>query len=769
MIKSKKINILVAVTICFALAVSLALVALSGNRELVHSLKKQPEYVTRVFGEDVITIEILADETDWQTMLDNATAEEFIMADVVVNGTKFTNVGIRPKGNSSLAQVASSNSDRYSFRITFDKYIEGQTCFGLQSLVVNNMLGDYTYMKEYVSYDMMAQAGVDAPCFGFSNISVNGQNWGLYLAVELYNDSYEQRVFGDTSGMLYNVKSMDMGGGGNFSVNPDIQGGAFPQVGGRPSWQEGAAAPSADGEVTPPAEDSAAPPVEGSAAPPVEGGAGTIAPPEGIGDKTAPPNGQTPQRPDGGTPNQTPPGDGQMPPSTEGENEQSPESDQNTGFGGGMNFGGMGGMNFGGMGGRGNSSGGTLAYNGDDVSAYSAIFNNVVGKGTDSDYERVVTALKALSEGKDLETYLDVDAILRYLAAHTVSVNLDSYSSSMAQNYYLYERDGQLTMLPWDYNLAWGGFQSGDAGTVINFPIDTPVSEVELSARPMIAKLFENEEYLARYHSYLQALMDEYFADGKFEAKIDELDAIISTYVQNDPTAFCTYEQYQAAVETFKTLGNLRAESIQGQLDGTVPSTTEGQTQNPEALIDAAGISLSTLGSMGGGMRQGGFDRDGTDTEGAQGGRMPGMFGGAELPDFETLAKAMEIVQAAGGTITDEAKEQLLALGITEEQLTLFTQMGERMGNMQFGAFGAFGRGGTDGTPPETQPAQGGAQQGITQGQGGGRNTQNGNQPAVPNTSRTGGYGMQQWILIGVLAVVLVGAIVFVANYRRRY
>lgn len=733
MIKSKKINILVAVAVCLALAASMTLVALSGNRELVDSLKKQPEYVTRVFGEEVISIDIIADETDWQTMLDNATAEEFIMADVVVNGTTFHNVGIRPKGNSSLSQVASSDSDRYSFRITFDKYIDGQTCFGLQSLVVNNMLGDYTYMKEYVSYELMAEAGVDAPCFGFSNISVNGQNWGLYLAVELYNDSYEQRVFGDTSGMLYNVKSMDMGGGagmnnlgaqntrpdnntdaqsgGNAATQPEAQGGAFPQMGQRPSRQGDAAMP----------------------------------PDEGSGETTAPPNSQNPQSPDGDTPEQAPPDDGQMPPSTEGENEQAAESDQNTG-----GRGGMGGMDFGGMGGRGNSSGGTLEYNDDDVSSYSAIFNNVVGKGTDSDYERVVTALKALNEGEDLETYFDVDAILRYLCAHTVSVNLDSYSSSMAQNYYIYEKDGQLTMLPWDYNLAWGGFQSGDAGTVINFPIDTPVSGVELSARPMIAKLFENEEYLARYHSYLQVLMDEYFADGKFEAKIDELNAIISTYVKNDPTAFCTYEQYQAAVETFKTLGVLRAESIQGQLNGTVPSTTEGQTQNPDALIDAAGISLSTLGSMGAGMRQGGFDRDGTDTEGTQGDRMPGMFGGADLPDFETLAKAMEIVQAAGGSITDEAKEQLLALGITEEQLTLFTRMGGRMGNMQFGAFG-------------------GTQQGITQGQGGGRNTQNGNQPSVPNSSRTGGYGMQQWILIGVLAAVLVGAIVFVANMKRRY
>jgi spore coat protein CotH len=80
-------------------------------------------------------------------MLDNATKEEYIKVDVVINGTTFSNVGIRPKGNSSLRQVASSESDRYSFRIKFDEYVKGQTCFGLDNLVVNNMFGDNTYMK----------------------------------------------------------------------------------------------------------------------------------------------------------------------------------------------------------------------------------------------------------------------------------------------------------------------------------------------------------------------------------------------------------------------------------------------------------------------------------------------------------------------------------------------------------------------------------------------------------------------------------------------
>lgn len=115
-------------------------------------------------------------------------------------------------------------------------------------------------------------------------------------------------------------------------------------------------------------------------------------------------------------------------------------------------------------------------------------------------------ALKALSEGQDLEKYFDVDQILRYFAAHTVVVNLDSYSSTMAQNYYIYEKNGKLSILPWDYGLAFGGFQSDDASSVVNFPIDTPVSGVSMEDRPLLNKLLENEEYMAKYHEYLQQL-----------------------------------------------------------------------------------------------------------------------------------------------------------------------------------------------------------------------------------------------------------------------
>ena len=57
----------------------------------------------------------------------------------------------------------------------------------------------------------------------------------------------------------------------------------------------------------------------------------------------------------------------------------------------------------------------------------------------------------------------------------------------MVHNYYLYEEGGVLSMLPWDYNLAFGGFQTADASGAVNEPIDTPVTGGSLEDRPMAA------------------------------------------------------------------------------------------------------------------------------------------------------------------------------------------------------------------------------------------------------------------------------------------
>ncbi|MDF2985891.1 MAG: Spore coat protein CotH [Eubacterium sp.] len=543
MITSKYINIFIIGILVFALIFTGLLVFLP-SAEGIAVTSRQPQYVSGLFDKNKIsTIDIKVDEAEWQKMLDSA-QEQYISCDVVINGTTVESVGIRPKGNSSLSTVARSDSDRFSFKFEFDHFIKGQNYLGLDKMVINNVQSDASYMKDYLSYDLMTFMGVKTPLFAYTNVTVNGKSWGFYIAVEALEESFAQRNYGTDYGMLYKPESMEMGGNEmkDFTAPDKIERNTENKTAGNAEKNK---KENADNNTV-------------------------INPQQNSAQQNSTQQNSTQQN--------------------------NPQNDRNNGFGGR-------GMNGFGAGGPGGASGGgtDLKYTDDKTGSYSNIFDNEVFKGTDSDYSKVIEALKNLNSGTELEKYIDVDATLRYLAANTVLVNLDSYFSSMKHNYYLYEEDGRLTMLPWDYNLAFGGFQSGSADAAVNFPIDTPVSGIDMSERPMLAKLLEVDEYKDKYHEYLKQIVDEYFNNGRYQTTIDNINTLISDYVKEDPSAFYTFQQYTDAVSAIKEFGRLRALSIDGQLKGTIPSTTVGQTKDSDKLIDASSVNLSTMGSQGGG------------------------------------------------------------------------------------------------------------------------------------------------------------------------
>ena len=106
-----------------------------------------------------------------------------------------------------------------------------------------------------------------------------------------------------------------------------------------------------------------------------------------------------------------------------------------------------------------------LQYIDDDPESYQNIFGNAKTDVSSNDEAWLIESLKKLSSYEDLEDVLDMDAVLRYFVVHNFVVNGDSYTGSMIHNYYLYEQDGKLSMLPWDYNLAFGGFHGNNSTT----------------------------------------------------------------------------------------------------------------------------------------------------------------------------------------------------------------------------------------------------------------------------------------------------------------
>lgn len=560
-------------------------------------------YENRIFDRTKVhTIDIVMN--DWNSFIETCENEEYSPCNVIIDGEAIKNVGIRAKGNTSLSSVKNSGSSRYSFKIEFDQYDKTKSYHGLDKLCLNNIIQDNTYMKDYLAYSLMYDFGVDAPLCSYAYITVNGDDWGLYLAVEAIEDSFLTRNYGSNYGDLYKPDSMSFGGGrGNgrdFSMTDFIN----------ENTDEN------ETDKTTESSDSK--------------NSGGFSPPSGF--------------------------NGNMPDMSVFDPSSMPDMSgfDPTSVPGGGNMPDMGG--FGGFGGGMGSDDVKLKYIDDDPDSYSNIFDNAKTTVNTADQNRLIKSLKSLSEKNDIESVVDTDEVIRYFVVHDFLCNGDSYTGQMIHNYYLYEKNGQLSMIPWDYNLAYGSFSGGSASSSVNSPIDTPVSN-GMSDRPMVVWIFDSEEYTNKYHE----LFSEFLSGTDLDAMITETAAMIDEYVRKDPTKFCTYEEYQKGVEAIREFCKLRTQSVKGQLDGTIPSTSDGQKADSSALIDTSSLNISDMGTMGGNGGFGGFDRntDSKQSESSDGSSDNGQsdkfgsFGGSKTSNgFSRRSRSEQNSESDGVTAT---------------------------------------------------------------------------------------------------------------------
>ena len=564
MLRSKTITLVC----CIATAVMLvlALVIWAGKTATGRNTTNEMGYEEPFDNSYVHTIDIEID--DWESFISTATSEEYVVCDVTIDGEKIRSVGIRAKGNTSLSSVASQGSEKYSFKIEFDQYVDGRLYRGLDKLSLNNLIYDATMMKDYISYTLMREMGVPSPLCSFVEITVNGESWGLYLAVEGVEDGFLERN-NMTRGELYKPDSLSFGGGRGNGRDFDIDQFRVDDDETDLSSTDGMSFPGGDFSAF--ANQMPSGQIPGGMSFP-GGDSGSFAGQMPTGQMPA---GQMPSGMTGGSiPTSMPSGDGS-------------QDFSMAGFGGMFNFG-MGGSDV------------KLQYIDDDFDSYSNIFDNAKTVITKADKRRLVNALKRLDSGEDIEDTVFTDEVISYLAVHDFLQNSDSYTGMMVHNYYLYEENGQLAIIPWDYNLAFGGFSGGEGTSLVNSPIDSPVANGDVSDRPLIGWIFSDAEALEQYHETYSRFISEYIESGWLDAEITRVAEMIRKYVAEDKNSFYTVEEFDAAVAVLRDYCDLRGQSIRGQLDGTIPSTTAGQRSNSTALVDASGLNVSVMGSMGG-------------------------------------------------------------------------------------------------------------------------------------------------------------------------
>ena len=458
---------------------------------------------------------------DWDGFLETCVEEKYSSCSVSINGERLENVGLRAKGNSSLTTVAEMGSSRYSFKLEFDHYQEGQTYHDLDTLNLNNLIQDNTMMKDFLTYQLMREIGVAAPLCSYATVYVNGKALGLYLAVEAIEESFLERNYGSDYGELY---------------KPD--------------------ADSEDNEQQPPAPGEGAQPLQGEALR------------QALEQQRIPTDRLNVSDWNAVTMEDLPNLLQQLPgvdiqaltqaimatamPNRDGDHLRDVK----------------------------------LQYIDDDPDSYPNIFYNAKTDVTEEDQERLIQSLKQLSTGKKPKNAVEVENVIRYFVVHNFVCNEDSYTGSTVHNYYLYEKDGKLSMLPWDYNLAYGGITMGDASAVVNSSVFSPVSGGDTESRPMLSWILNDQKYSWLYKRYYIELLDI-----DLEPTIQRTEKMIAPYVLRDPSRFCTYEEFEAGVDALEQFLELRSESVQRQLNGKTEP------------VDVGDLDLSKMGGIAPSMR----------------------------------------------------------------------------------------------------------------------------------------------------------------------
>ena len=540
-----------------AIAVLLTIVFMNGRRLGIEPVNVSGGYEERLFDTSYVhEIDILMQ--DFDGMCEKAD-KAWYDCDAVIDGEKFSNISIRIKGNAT--EVQSLGSIKYSFRIGFDHRNSMESYHGLNKLDLNNSSGDCTFMKDYLVYEAMAGAGVPSPLCSYAFLTVNGKDVGLYLAVESVDDAFLMRNFGKNYGNLYKPeceettyeKTLQ-----SVGKDPQVDAGDVDIVGrtdensGRDvtfddpmehidpsvlsendldSISSDAESETSDAEAF--AND------ESDSAPTDESEAGYVDTSEGSGEDNDSVSSGVQDAMVIVKPNDI-----------------------------------------------------KLIYIDDDPASYPNIFDHARQNVTGRDKSLLIRALKTLSTGTDVNTAVDADEVISYFAVHNFVVSWNSYTGETAGNYYLYEKRGRLSMLPWDYSSAFGTYRSADATRMVNYPIDTPLLKGLSGERPMFDWIMNDQRYVTAYHSAMRDLIDRYSGENDISFSLKRIETMLTPYIERDQNKLASETAFHKGVDTLVSFWKLRSESVDRQLGGEIPSTTSGQADSPEMLIDASHLEL---------------------------------------------------------------------------------------------------------------------------------------------------------------------------------
>ena len=133
---------------------------------------------------------------------------KYVKADVKIGEHSVKGIGLRFKGNSTF--WGTSGTLKKSYKLDFDRFVQGQRFLGLKKLNLQNNATDPYQIREAVSYMVYRDAGVPAcrVCFARVFLTVTGEfereYLGNYTIVEQVDRAFLSRNYeGDKKGAIF--------------------------------------------------------------------------------------------------------------------------------------------------------------------------------------------------------------------------------------------------------------------------------------------------------------------------------------------------------------------------------------------------------------------------------------------------------------------------------------------------------------------------------------------------------------------------------------
>ncbi len=158
------------------------------------------------------TIALNFHDANWLALLrSNYYSQTNILADMVVDGVTYPDVGVRIRGNTSYTSLP-PGSDKFSLNVDVEFVHVDQNVMGYKSLNLNNGFHDPTFCREIV-YNNYAARWIPNMRSNHVVVQLNGANWGVYNNVQQFDKTMLSTAFPDTTGLRVKCANNPMGPG----------------------------------------------------------------------------------------------------------------------------------------------------------------------------------------------------------------------------------------------------------------------------------------------------------------------------------------------------------------------------------------------------------------------------------------------------------------------------------------------------------------------------------------------------------------------------